>query len=236
MKTTLLAMLIAGTAVGQTVEYLNEFTGVEGDTGETFTANIGLEFVGNGDEGGGYWEASSASIVVQSYGSRQVEIGIGSFVMSGLTLEAGTEYTFTARMDEDRNTWSNGRNVFLGLNDPSTPRPTTPAPFADYTTDFAFNEVELADNSDFVLGPYNDIVWTFTPASTLVDPVFVLGTKADDVNILLDGRIRLYTLSVTSGSGGSLPGCNIADVAEPYGILDLSDISAFVASFTGGCP
>ena len=28
----------------------------------------------------------------------------------------------------------------------------------------------------------------------------------------------------------------IADIAEPFGVFDLSDISAFVGSFTGGCP
>ena len=29
-------------------------------------------------------------------------------------------------------------------------------------------------------------------------------------------------------------GCNAADLAEPFGILDLADISAFVTAFTTG--
>lgn len=30
------------------------------------------------------------------------------------------------------------------------------------------------------------------------------------------------------------PGCNPADLAQPYGVLDLADISAFVNAFTSG--
>jgi len=36
------------------------------------------------------------------------------------------------------------------------------------------------------------------------------------------------TLTITIGAGG----CNDADLAEPFGILDLNDISTFVAAFT----
>ena len=47
-----------------------------------------------------------------------------------------------------------------------------------------------------------------------------------------------------SGGGFELRGgyrvaagaCNAADLAEPYGVLDLADISAFVTAFTGGDP
>ena len=236
MKTTLLAMMLAGTAFGQTVVYQNDFTGVEGDTGETFNAALQIEFVGNGDEGGGFWDFASTALAVQAYGSRQVEIGIGSFPLQGVTLEAGTEYTIVARTDEDQNQWSNSQNVFFGLNDNAN-RPTTPAPFADYTTDFAFNDLELDLNNDFVPGPFNRVTWTFTPAATLVNPLFVWGTQADDISIFLDARIRLHELTITSGGGGgTLPGCNVADIAEPYGILALADIGAYVSSITGGWP
>ncbi|HHN79106.1 MAG TPA: hypothetical protein ENK11_10615 [Phycisphaerales bacterium] len=30
--------------------------------------------------------------------------------------------------------------------------------------------------------------------------------------------------------------CNPADIAEPFGVLDLQDISAFISAFTSGCP
>ncbi len=40
---------------------------------------------------------------------------------------------------------------------------------------------------------------------------------------------------VFSSVPGNL-GCNDADIAEPYGILDLSDISAFITAFTGQTP
>jgi hypothetical protein len=35
---------------------------------------------------------------------------------------------------------------------------------------------------------------------------------------------------------GFISGGGVSDLAEPFGVLDLSDISAFVASFSGGCP
>lgn len=30
--------------------------------------------------------------------------------------------------------------------------------------------------------------------------------------------------------------CNVADVAEPFGLLDLNDITGFISAFTAGCP
>jgi hypothetical protein len=238
MKTTLFALLaVAGTASAQlVVEYSNDFIAPEGTTGEDYVLSLGYEVVGNGDEVGGYYDTGRAALVTQSYGSRQVEIGIGSFPMTGLTMNAGTAYTINAVVVDDLQNWSLGRGMFLGLND-SANRPGTPSPFADYTPDFAANQIQLPANDDFLEGPFQTVTWTFTPASTITDPLFVFGTSADDVSIFLDTRQRLYSVEVTSGEGGgSLPGCNVADVAEPFGILDLADIGAFVSNFTGGCP
>lgn len=40
-------------------------------------------------------------------------------------------------------------------------------------------------------------------------------------------------LAVLAGPGGmGLPGCNAADVAMPFGVLDLSDINVFINGFT----
>jgi hypothetical protein len=36
--------------------------------------------------------------------------------------------------------------------------------------------------------------------------------------------------------GAFVGGEPAADLAEPIGVLDLSDIQAFVSSFTAGCP
>lgn len=44
----------------------------------------------------------------------------------------------------------------------------------------------------------------------------------------------LTASSVTLNIGGG--GCNAADLSEPFGILDLSDISAFIGAFTTGDP
>lgn len=238
MKTIAMTLaLAAGAASGQlVVEYSNDFTATEGTTPEDYATAIGLEFVGNGDEGGGYFHAGGAALVAQAYGSRQVEIGIVSFQMSGLTLSAGTEYTMNVRITEDLQNWSLGPGVFMGVNDAGN-RPTTPAAFAGYVTDEAFFEIQLPLNSDFIEGPYQDLQWAFTPTATMVDPLFVFGTDADDIVIFLDSRIRIFNVEITSGEDtGSFPGCNLADTAEPYGLLDLNDITTFVSEFTGGCP
>lgn len=238
MKTTAITlMLAAGMASGQlVVEYSNDFTATEGTTPEDYVLDLGFESVGNGDEGSGYFDASRGALVVQAYGSRQVEIGIGSFPLTGVTLQTGTEYTIRVRAVDDLQNWSLGQGMFFGLNDAAN-RPATPAPFAAYTPDDAFNQVLLPGNNDFIEGPFQDLEWSFTPAMTMTDPFFVFGTDASDVAIFLDSRLRLYSVEITSGqSTGGFPGCNIADTAEPYGVLDLNDISAFVSNFTGGCP
>jgi len=36
------------------------------------------------------------------------------------------------------------------------------------------------------------------------------------------------------GAGDGMPGCNIADLAEPFGTLDFSDVIAFLTAFGGG--
>jgi hypothetical protein len=45
-------------------------------------------------------------------------------------------------------------------------------------------------------------------------------------------RGGFWQLPLFSGSGA----CNEADIAEPFGLLDLSDISAFIAGFTANDP
>jgi hypothetical protein len=38
---------------------------------------------------------------------------------------------------------------------------------------------------------------------------------------------------IAAGDDGSDPGCNAADLAEPFGLLDLADVLAFATAFTG---
>jgi len=48
-----------------------------------------------------------------------------------------------------------------------------------------------------------------------------------------------FSDNADSGYDGSLsmaPGCNAADTAEPYDVLDLADLTAFIGAFTGGHP
>ena len=40
-------------------------------------------------------------------------------------------------------------------------------------------------------------------------------------------------MPIAAGDDGSDPGCNAADLAEPFGLLDLADVVAFVTAFSG---
>lgn len=55
-----------------------------------------------------------------------------------------------------------------------------------------------------------------------------------EVGFLILTRIAYETdpgVPIAAGDDGSDPGCNPADLAEPYGLLDLSDVTAFVSAF-----
>jgi hypothetical protein len=56
---------------------------------------------------------------------------------------------------------------------------------------------------------------------TTLEPGFFFGFTDFDVS--------LDNITVTTVSGG---GCNAADVAEPFGVLDLDDVQAFIGAFT----
>ena len=84
----------------------------------------------------------------------------------------------------------------------------------------------------------------------------------DDVQVMCpfyqgraaNGLLAMMNMDKTDGAGGAnaatvtqadldawnaefgVGGCNLADLAEPFGILDLGDIGAFVGGFTGGDP
>ena len=227
-----LSSVLAASASAQlTTVYENDFGGDEGSLPADIVTNLGLEFVGNGDEGGGFYEGTTQNIVVQSYGSRQVEVGVGSFSLSGVTLEAGTEYTFTLTVTEDQQNWSLAQNVRFGLNNAGN-RPGTPAALADIAFDVLLNEAVLPQNLDFVAGPFQTISFTYTPASTQVEPPFVMSTAASDINIFLDARIRLWDMAITTGTdtgGGSPAGPADLDGNE---VVDVFDLIAFLQAFS----
>ena len=45
-----------------------------------------------------------------------------------------------------------------------------------------------------------------------------------------------FLSNADNGGGGGDQPCNGADLAAPFGVLDLADIQAFIVEFTGGCP
>ena len=234
---------VAGHASAQlTTVFEENFVIPAGVSGEDFTTAIGLEFVGNGGdpadmmggEGGGYVDNTQAALVVQSYGSRQDDIGIASISLAGVTLMAGTEYTLRATVAQDLNFWSLGEEMFLGLNTSSN-RPAT-TPFAQYVTDFAYNLVVLPVDDNGASGPFTTVTWEFTPAADLVDPLFVVGTGLNDLDIFIDVRARLYDIAITTGQDLTLPGCSLVDQAAPFGTVDFFDTLELLEQIDEGCP
>ncbi len=97
----------------------------------------------------------------------------------------------------------------------------------DFASDFSsFNETRVdatpgafSISLDTIDDPARVVQWGFTVTGPNVWP-----GDADGLG------------SVTFSSIPSMLGCNAADLAEPYGILDLADINAFVAGFITNDP
>ncbi len=49
-------------------------------------------------------------------------------------------------------------------------------------------------------------------------------------------NIDLGAYELQPDTGVSLPGCSVADIAEPYNVLDFSDVIGFLGAFGAGCP
>ena len=49
-------------------------------------------------------------------------------------------------------------------------------------------------------------------------------------------NIDLGAYEFQPDTGVSLPGCSVADIAEPYDVLDFSDVIGFLGAFGAGCP
>ncbi len=227
--------VVAGNASAQlTTVFEENFVVPNGVTAEDFLTNIGAAFVGNGDEGGGYIDNNQAALVVQSYGSRQDEIAVGSFSLAGVTLMAGTEYTFRATVAQDGQFWSLGEEMFFGVNANTNVPAVTP--FQQYVTDFAYNLVVLPIDDNGATGPFTTVTWEFTPAADLVDPLFVFGTGVNDLDIFIDVRARLYDLTITTGQDLTLPGCSLVDQAAPFGTVDFFDVLELLEQVDEGCP
>jgi uncharacterized membrane protein len=65
---------------------------------------------------------------------------------------------------------------------------------------------------------------TSSSALSINDDGVIVGTG------VFNGAVRAYAMIPVGG------GCNVADIAEPFGVLDLADVQAFIAGFLGSDP
>ncbi|MBZ0172779.1 MAG: hypothetical protein K8E66_10395, partial [Phycisphaerales bacterium] len=77
----------------------------------------------------------------------------------------------------------------------------------------------------------------------LIPPIGVASSSAEsvaffDVPPLVFGDVLVARVAQTGALSVDIPvgGCNPADLAPPYGVLDLADINQFAAAFLGGDP
>lgn len=91
---------------------------------------------------------------------------------------------------------------------------------------FVFDGAETHQVSDLVPAGTGWDLSTNTSSSALgiSDDGVIVGTG------VLNGEVRGYALVPVSG------GCNDADIAEPFGVLDLADVQGFIAAFLAGEP
>jgi hypothetical protein len=158
---------------------------------------------------------------------------------------------------------SNGRAVVIDYADPSAPVPLAVFQATSYysdpsrvTVDFEGDLVVLGtalhDSGDAPLIDLSDPTAPFRaarfvpsdgytdPPGTNTDRQFgsaaaisgnrvVIGASSHDWRDTAAGAAYLFDLPADPGP------CTIADLAEPFGILDLADIAAFIDGFTTGC-
>ncbi|GAB4385753.1 MAG: hypothetical protein Kow0022_12830 [Phycisphaerales bacterium] len=119
---------------------------------------------------------------------------------------------------------------------------TDPAPYGHVPLliidfkDAGGNNLASAQTDAFVPGVDPNDQWVFksfnatAPAGAVQAQVTCLLIQFD----LAPGALFWDNISVTEDN---TPGpCSVADLAEPYGVLDFFDVQAFLQAFSAGCP
>lgn len=92
------------------------------------------------------------------------------------------------------------------------------------------DNVRLMPNSPAIDAGDNTVVSPFVGADIYSDPRFVDDSGVADTGVP-DGANPIIDMGCAEFQGSSNPGCNAADLAEPYGALDFGDVLAFLTAF-----
>jgi hypothetical protein len=220
--TVLLAGLLAPLAAADTVEV-------------TVTGTVGFNVIGGSHTG----IPAGAPVTMRFRLDSEVFVDSPSFPTRGYPVDPDS---FEMTVD--------GASVILG-----DPRPIAPASFVIRNDDPMVDGFLLSTNIDlpfpvqvFIpgLAPEHDLEFLVTypmttvPSLDLLDAVGSYDFTGISVFNWTIGRLGgigaeyIYegmTIAVVQGGG-----CNDADLAEPLGVLDLADVQAFIAGFTGQDP
>lgn len=113
-----------------------------------------------------------------------------------------------------------------------------PYDMTDWTSTEGGGQVTWSNNTTFFANPNaNALRWgtlynfRFESSAAPVDGDFTIGLFKPD----LGGGPDSVTVTLPVPGQGQ-GGCNEADIAEPYGVLDLADVQAFIVAFSNGDP
>ncbi len=73
-------------------------------------------------------------------------------------------------------------------------------------------------------------------ANSLGVNLFIIWNTVGGFDLGDDGRFFVSVREVPDPNPPMPDGCSEADLAEPYGVLDFSDVVAFLSAFSVGCP
>ena len=169
-------------------------------------AAIDFEFFPNGNPG-------HATIFADMAGNS------GGVFQQGVPAIPGESYTFSVDLSFEANYDADTRIAleFYGADDGFL---------------IGFEDMEIIEIPDAGYITYQMEATAPLSFTRFVRPVIIFENSAgaaDQAAGTIDNAVVQLTSTVSMG-------CNAADLAEPFGVLDLGDIGAFVSGFTGGNP
>ncbi|USN99249.1 MAG: hypothetical protein H6810_00810 [Phycisphaeraceae bacterium] len=167
--------------------------------------------------------------------------GMGNGFTPGIVVDYLPDVTSTFEV------WDGYADLFHALGDNSYTVPGEVVFTADPGMVVVLNGFDLAPWN--IAQPDATVIVTDEAGHVLFSRVYSTGGLEITTSVAFPGGLRGQEIHLRVNNFGdwaidnvdfdqeaSTPPCNLADLAAPYGLLDLSDITTFISAFTGGDP
>ncbi|MEN0019300.1 MAG: hypothetical protein AAF747_00285 [Planctomycetota bacterium] len=189
-------------------------------------ADYNLTPLGNGtSEANGnqstFVDGGNGNVYIQSFlnaTNAALDPGVAVIPTSGVTLNAGTEYTFTVDALQFYQGWDAGLNFEVALSSSMLTGPNDPVDVSAFFT--------LTEDNNGNYGPIERFSFTFTPTQTLTDPFIVLRTDESELQSTgAQSRILFDALYISEGTPVTVldPDLNIDGNVDFFDVLALLD-------------